>query len=210
MRAIELQCRRQRVQGTRLSRLISKLARTVLRARLASRRSRHSGTARLAAAVALIVSSATLAPAQDLGLPINPIWGVPDVGALPDDAHGRLVRRGRDLITATYAHIGPEVFDPARRYAGNNLACRNCHLEAGTKRLGLPLWGLTDLYPRYSPQTGGQITIEQRVNTCMERSMNGRAMPSDAPEMQAIVAYIEFLSTGVRPGEKPPGLGAGQ
>ena len=211
MRAIELQCRRQRVPVTRLSRPISKLARTVLRiARLASERSRYSGAARLAAAVALIASSATLAPAQDLGLPINPIWGVPDVGALPDDAHGRLVRRGRDLITATYAHIGPEVFDSARRYAGNNLACRNCHLEAGTKRLGLPLWGLTDLYPRYSPQTGGQITIEQRVNTCMERSMNGRAMASDAPEMQAIVAYIDFLSTGVPAGEKLPGLGAGQ
>jgi len=158
----------------------------------------------------LIASSAPLAPAQDLGLPINPIWGVPDVGALPDDAQGRLVRRGRDLITATYAHIGPEVFDAAKRYAGNNLACRNCHLEAGTKRLGLPLWGLTDLYPRYSPQTGGQITIEQRVNTCMERSMNGRAMASDAPEMQAIVAYIDFLSTGVPAGEKLPGLGAGR
>src|SRR3954453_8516255 len=102
MRAIELQCRRQLVPGTRLSRPTSKLALTVLRiARLASERSRYSGAARLAAAVALIASSATPAPAQDLGLPINPIWGVPDVGALPDDAHGRLVRRGRDLITAT-------------------------------------------------------------------------------------------------------------
>jgi len=37
------------------------------------------------------------------------IWTVPEVGALPDNEQGRLVRRGRDLITATYAHIGPEV-----------------------------------------------------------------------------------------------------
>src|SRR5208283_4052528 len=29
------------------------------------------------------------------------VWTVPDIGALPDDAHGRLVRRGRDLITMT-------------------------------------------------------------------------------------------------------------
>jgi hypothetical protein len=28
---------------------------------------------------------------------------------------GRLVRRGRDLVTATYAHIGPEVPDRAKR-----------------------------------------------------------------------------------------------
>ena len=50
-----------------------------------------------------------------------PIWTVPEIGALPNDADGRLVRRGRDLITATYAHIGPEVADPAKRFAGNNI-----------------------------------------------------------------------------------------
>ncbi|MGY4573866.1 hypothetical protein ACVWY5_006936 [Bradyrhizobium sp. USDA 3256] len=42
---------------------------------------------------------------------------------------------GCDLITATYAHIGPEVADTARRFARNNLACSNCHLAAGTKSL---------------------------------------------------------------------------
>src|SRR6476646_4964767 len=114
-------------------------------------------TVRVVAAVAFGMAAIGAGRAQTIS---PPVWTVPEVGALPDDAHGRLVRRGRDLITATYAHIGPEVFDPAKRYAGNNLACRNCHLEAGTKRLGLPLWGLADLYPRYSPQTGGQITIE--------------------------------------------------
>jgi hypothetical protein len=41
------------------------------------------------------------------------IWTVPEIGALPDDDYGRLVRRGRDLVSATYAHIGPEVADPA-------------------------------------------------------------------------------------------------
>ena len=51
------------------------------------------------------------------------IWTVPEIGALPNDADGRLVRGGRDLITATYAHIGPEVADRAKRFAGNNLAC---------------------------------------------------------------------------------------
>ena len=32
------------------------------------------------------------------------IWTVPEIGALPNDAAGRLVRQGRDLISATYAH----------------------------------------------------------------------------------------------------------
>ena len=48
------------------------------------------------------------------GTPTPPIWTVPEIGALPNDANGQLVRRGRDLVTATYAHIGPEVADPCQ------------------------------------------------------------------------------------------------
>ena len=53
--------------------------------------------------------------AQDAS-PTQHIWTVPEVGALPNNAYGRLVRRGRDLITATYAYIGPEVADRAKRF----------------------------------------------------------------------------------------------
>ena len=113
--------------------------------------------------------SQTAAPSKDT------IWTVPEVGALPEDSYGRLVRRGRDLITATYAHIGPDVSDPSKRFAGNNLACGNCHLEAGTKRFGLPIFGLYNAFPRYSARAGAEITIEERVNSCVTRSMNGRA-----------------------------------
>jgi thiosulfate dehydrogenase len=139
-----------------------------------------------------------------------PIWTVPEVGALPDDDRGRLVRRGRDLITATYAYIGPQVSDAARRYAGNNLACGNCHLEAGTKKFAIPIFGLYEEFPQYSARVGAQITIEERVNSCMERSMNGHAMPPGTPQMQAIVAYVKFLSTGVPAGREVSGLGVGR
>jgi thiosulfate dehydrogenase len=138
------------------------------------------------------------------------IWTVPEVGALPNNAYGRLVRRGRDLITATYTHIGPEVADRAKRFAGNNLACGNCHLQAGTKKFGIPLFGLLGEFPRYSARSGAQMTIEDRLNSCMTRSMNGRAIPVGAPEMQAMVAYVKFLSTGVPPGQLLPGMGTGK
>jgi len=138
-----------------------------------------------------------------------PVWTVPEIGALPRDAHGLLVRQGRDLITATYAYIGPNVADAAERYAGNNLACTNCHLQAGTKKFGLPLFGLYGDFPQYSARTGGEISIEDRVNSCMTRSMNGRPLPVDAPEMQAIVAYIKFLSSDVAPDQRLPGMGSG-
>jgi thiosulfate dehydrogenase len=145
--------------------------------------------------------------AQDASGPA--IWTVPEVGALPDDANGKLVRRGRDVITATYAHVGPEVPNPARRFAGNNLACSNCHLHAGTVKFAAPLFGLYGAFPAYSARLGAEITIEQRIDSCMLRSMNGRALPVDDPDMQAMVAYIKFLSTGVPAGKRLPGLGVG-
>ena len=40
--------------------------------------------------------------------------------------------------------------------------------------------------------------------------MNGRALPTDAPEMQAMVAYIKFISSGVEPDQRLPGLGTGR
>src|SRR5215475_10125493 len=137
------------------------------------------------------------------------IWTVPEIGALPNNAQGRLVRRGRDLITATYAYIGPEVADRSKRFAGNNLACSNCHLQAGTKKFGIPLFGLFGVFPLYNARLGAEMTIEERLNACMTRSMNGRALPAGGPEMQALVAYIKFLSTGVAPGQRLPGLGTG-
>ncbi len=138
------------------------------------------------------------------------IWSIPDIGALPDDDHGRQVRFGRELIIATYAYIGPFVVDPTKRYAGNDLACANCHLKAGTKKFGLPIFGLYGDFPRYSARLGEEISIEDRINSCMTRSMNGRSLPNDAPEMQALVAYVKFLSSGVSPGEQLPGYGSGK
>ena len=125
---------------------------------------RHCRAGLLLAALAMLTlltllpghaHSQTAAPSSDA------IWAVPEVGALPDDNQGRLVRHGRDLVTATYAHIGPEVSDPSKRYAGNNLACGNCHLEAGTKKFGLPIFGLYNEFPRYNARSGGEITIEE-------------------------------------------------
>lgn len=160
--------------------------------------------------LAALAALAAPASAQFVNAPADPDWSVPEIGALPDDENGRLVRRGRDLVTATYAHIGPAVEDASKRYAGNNLACTNCHLNAGTKKFGLPLWGLWDRFPQYSARAGAEITIEDRVNSCMMRSMNGKPLPDHSPEMNAFVAYIKFLSSGTKKGESLTGMGAGE
>lgn len=148
------------------------------------------------------------APAQEAPK-VDRTWTPPEVGALPDDAFGQAVRRGRDLFTATYAHIGPDVADPAKRFAGNSLACANCHLQAGTKKFGLPVYGLTDDFPAYSARRGAEASLDDRLDSCMTRSMNGRPLPENSAEMQALVAYIKFLSTGLPADEKLSGYGSG-
>lgn len=40
-------------------------------------------------------------------------------------------------------------------------------------------------------------TLKERINGCMERSMNGEALPNDSREMEAMIAYLKWLSEGV-------------
>ena len=64
----------------------------------------------------MLSSLFSAAEAAETGAPDATVWRVPDVGALPDDARGRQIRRGRDLVTQTYALLGPDARDPADRF----------------------------------------------------------------------------------------------
>lgn len=137
----------------------------------------------------------------------QPVWSVPDPETLPDDDVGRSVRQGRDLIVKTSSLIGPDAPDPAKRYGGNGLDCQSCHLNAGTQRFGLPLAGVWNVFPTYIARENEVRTLAQRINGCMERSMNGRALPEDSPEMKAMLSYIRFISVGPLPkGRGSPAL----
>lgn len=135
-------------------------------------------------------------------------WAPPDPDALPQDAFGQAVRAGRDMIVHTAATIGPDAADPAKRFAGNGLECQSCHLEAGTKPFGLPLAGTWGIFPQFIGRENTVRTLEDRINGCMERSMNGRALPPDGPEMKAMLTYIRFISGGVPTGATAKGRGA--
>ena len=137
-----------------------------------------------------------------------PPWRVPDIASLPDDDHGRLVRYGQDLINHTTAMIGPDAPPPAQRYSGNGLECTNCHINAGTARFALPLVGIAGLYPTFSARINATQDLAGRVNDCMQRSMNGRALPLDSREMQAFLAYLTFLGGDQPAGQAPAGRAA--
>lgn len=108
-----------------------------------------------------------------------------------------LAREGLIYLEHTYERLGPGAKEPHDRYSGSVLNCSNCHYQSGTKPYGTPWVGVMHRYPRYSGRENGQETIQQRINGCMERSMNGRPLPEDSPPMKAIVAYFEWLSQEV-------------
>jgi thiosulfate dehydrogenase len=101
---------------------------------------------------------------------------------------------GQQLLTDTVQLLGPNAADPALRYSGNGLACASCHIGAGADPGNLSLATSVTRYPRKSPRSASNETIQDRINGCMMRSMNGRALPDDSPEMIAMVSYLRFLT----------------
>ena len=132
-------------------------------------------------------------------------WVKPDESTIPNNLFGDTVRYGKALVSETYKYIGPEVADKNMRYAGNNYACASCHQEAGTKKWSAPFMATMPNFPQYRNRDETIGSIEGRVNGCMERSMNGRALPEDGKEMRAIVTYMHWLSQGIPVGAKVQG-----
>jgi thiosulfate dehydrogenase len=134
-------------------------------------------------------------------------WTPPNIGALGNDAFGTLVKYGYALFTDTANEIGPTVPDAERRFAGNNLTCQSCHLKGGTQPYAMPLMGVWGQFPQYRAREGAVDRLEDRINGCMERSMNGRALPFRSREMDALSTYMRWLSTGIPDGAKLVGAG---
>ena len=104
------------------------------------------------------------------------------------------VEYGQRLMRETPLFIGPDHQDPNMRYSGNRLACASCHLENGRQVGTLSLLPTMPRYPRVSWRDGGMRDIKDRINGCMERSMNGRRMPRDSVEIAAMEEYLRHLN----------------
>jgi thiosulfate dehydrogenase len=100
---------------------------------------------------------------------------------------------GQQLIRNTAQLMGVGQTDPALRKSGNNLACSSCHLESGQKPGNLSLVQTAPKYPTFSGRDGIVGDLADRINGCMQRSMNGKPLLKDSLEMLSMVAYIEQL-----------------
>lgn len=128
-------------------------------------------------------------------------WGYPvdwyrgaAPASLPAGAENDLIRYGWQLVVDTPVHIGRSAPVEAMRYAGNDLACKNCHLDGGRRAYAAPFVSTFSSFPMISDDR--YLSLPDRINGCMTRSMNGRELPHDSREMEAFVAYMRFVGKG--------------
>lgn len=129
----------------------------------------------------------------------KPSIKMPDESTIPDDEYGAVVRRGLQLANHTYKELPNNV--------GNQLNCTSCHLGNGSEAYAAPWNNMPSVYPIYRSRAGRVNTIQERINGCFERSMNGKALDLDSDDMNAMVSYMSGLSQDMPFGVSPEGRG---
>jgi len=123
----------------------------------------------------------------------------PSDSTIPAGLLGESIRRGRALLEHTA--------DSLPEYVGNTLACTSCHPAAGTLAGGMPWVGVYGQFPQYRSRAARVQLIEDRLDDCFIRSMNGKPLPRDGKDVRDIVAYFAFLSREIPVGARVEGQG---
>jgi thiosulfate dehydrogenase len=154
--------------------------------------------------LAMALASCKLERAPAPGSPAGPsvafdesAWRPPTEADIPDDSMGRAIHRGLALMRFT-----PESLP---RYVRSNMRCTSCHENDGTKGTAAPLTGSHARFPKYMARSGQVITLADRVNYCVTRSLAGTALPVGSRNMADILAYLAFISRDVPVGHKLQG-----
>ncbi|MEA1982353.1 MAG: c-type cytochrome [Campylobacterota bacterium] len=118
-----------------------------------------------------------------------------NIPAYPKGEIGEMVKLGEDIIKNTSTH--PLTKDLVH----NKLNCVSCHLSGpdmhpgNTQTMGT-FSGIAAKFPFYNTREGVVITLQDRVDNCFMRSMDGTRPIIDSKASIAMAAYITWLSTG--------------
>ena len=132
-------------------------------------------------------------------------YGHRDLSALPPGPETDLIRYGWQLVVETPRHIGKSATDPAKRFAGNDLACTHCHMNAGLKPFAASLVSTFASFPMMANNM--VLSLAERINGCMTRSMNGSPLPPGGREMEAFIAYMQYIARDSPVGVRIEGMG---
>ncbi|HJU73540.1 MAG TPA: c-type cytochrome [Gemmatimonadaceae bacterium] len=124
---------------------------------------------------------------------------VPLESEVTDSVMLRSIRRGRALLRYTR--------DSLRSHVGNRLNCTSCHAQDGTQANAMPWVGVYARFPQYRARSGYVQIIEDRINDCFKRSLNGRPLLPESRDMRDMINYFAFLSLGYPQGAEVVGQG---
>ncbi len=129
-----------------------------------------------------------------LSLQAADIPGAPK--AYPEGEVGRMVKLGEAIMNQTDTH--PLTKD----LVGDKLQCKSCHLKGADGKPGTgkgigTFIGTAAAFPAYSKREKTVQTLQDRINNCFMRSMNGKRPVIDTEASIAMAAYITWLSEGV-------------
>lgn len=131
-------------------------------------------------------------------------WLAADLFEEHDTIKLRELQYGKELIAHTAQYLGPKGSVMA---ISNGMNCQNCHLDAGTRVFGNNYGSVASTYPKFRARSGSVESVFKRVNDCFERSLNGNILDSNSRELQAMIAYIQFIGKNVPKGKKAAGSG---
>jgi len=123
----------------------------------------------------------------------------PDLASLAQTPHGDEILYGYRLLSQTKKLLPNNV--------GAGLNCTSCHLGGGSVPLASPFVGLDQRYPIYNPRAARVVSMADRINGCMLRSMNGKPIPKNSREMKAMLSYMTWISKNVPADAKVKGGG---
>ncbi|MDN6179392.1 MAG: c-type cytochrome [Halomonas subglaciescola] len=111
---------------------------------------------------------------------------LPQDTAILDEDNADEIFYGKRLLNETKRLLPDNV--------GAAMNCNSCHIAQGKIPLGDPYINSYNHYPRVMPRSGTEVDLEARINGCFQRSMNGKVLERDSPEMLAMMAYMQWLS----------------
>ena len=137
------------------------------------------------------------------GWPTN--WYARDVTNLPASPENDIIRYGHSLIVDTAKHIGKAASRSAKALCRQRSCLQELPSRRGLRPFAAPFVSTFATFPMLVDDQ--VITLKERINGCMLRSMNGKDLPKDSPEMEALIAYIKFLGQGTPEGVRIAGMG---
>lgn len=130
---------------------------------------------------------------------IDTVWRGANHSQIPYYTNnGKLIWYGYELIANTSLYLGPK---GKVAHKSNGMNCQNCHLNGGTVPWGNNFGKVYATYPLFYARSNSVESIDDRINDCFERSMNGSDLDSNSKEMKGIYAYIKWLGNNVSKGD---------